>query len=63
MTGGDDGLRGSQYWRERAEEARARAGEMRSADAESAMLDIAAMYEIGLPSGRPGPSRRINLGR
>ena len=45
MTGGDDGLRGSQYWRERAEEARARAGEMRSADAESAMLDIAAMYE------------------
>ena len=46
MTSGDDGLRGSQYLHERAEEARARAGEMRSADAESAMLDIAAMYEL-----------------
>ena len=45
MTSRDDELRSSQYWRKRAEEARVRAGEMRSADAESAMLDIAAMYE------------------
>ena len=45
MTSGDDGPRGSRYWRRRAEEARARAGELGSGDAESAMLDIAAMYE------------------
>ena len=45
MTSRDNELRSSHYWRERAEEARVRAGEMRSADAETAMLDIAAMYE------------------
>ena len=45
MTSADNGLRGSHYWRERATEARVAAGEMRSAVDESAMLDIAAMYE------------------
>ena len=45
MTSTDDGLRGSGYWHERAEEARSKAEEMRSGDAQSAMLDIAAMYE------------------
>ena len=30
MTSTDDGLRNSSYWRERAEETRAKAGEMRS---------------------------------
>jgi len=41
----DDGLRSSSYWRERAEEARAKAEEMRSGDAQSTLLDIAAMYD------------------
>ena len=41
----DDGLRSSSYWRARAEETRAKAGEMRSGDAQSALLDIAAMYD------------------
>ena len=41
----DDGLRSSGYWRARAEETRAKAGEMRSGEADSAMLDIAAMYD------------------
>jgi len=41
----DDGMRSSSYWRERAEETRAKAGEMRSGDAQSALLDIAAMYD------------------
>ena len=41
----DDGLRSSGYWRARAEETRAKAGEMRSGDAQSALLDIAAMYD------------------
>jgi hypothetical protein len=45
MTSRDNELRSSQYWRGRAEEARIRAGEMRSPSAESSMLDIAAMYE------------------
>ena len=41
----DDGLRSSEYWRARAEEVRAQAEEMRSGDAQSALLDIAAMYD------------------
>jgi hypothetical protein len=45
MTSRDNELRSSHYWRERAEEARVKAGEMRSHTAEIAMLDIAAMYE------------------
>jgi hypothetical protein len=45
MTSRDNELRSSHYWRERAEEARVRAGEMRSPTAEVTMLDIAAMYE------------------
>jgi hypothetical protein len=45
MTIKDGALRSSKYWRARAEETRAKAGEMRSGEAESAMLDIAAMYD------------------
>jgi hypothetical protein len=45
MTSQDDGLRSSKYWRERAEETRAEAGEMPCGDAQSALLDIAAMYD------------------
>jgi hypothetical protein len=45
MTSTDDGLRGSGYWHERAEEVRSKAEEMHSGDAQSAMLDIAAMYD------------------
>jgi hypothetical protein len=41
----DDGLRSSQYWRERAAEARARAGEMRDKENEIIMRGIAAMYD------------------
>jgi hypothetical protein len=41
----DDGLRSSSYWRERAEEVRTKAEEMRGGDAQSAMLDIAAMHD------------------
>ena len=45
MTINDDGLRSSGYWRERAEETRAKAAEMRSDDLQSAMLGIAAVYD------------------
>lgn len=45
MTIKDDGLRSSAYWSARAEETRAKAGDMSSGDAQSALLDIAAMYE------------------
>ena len=45
MASTDDGSRNSSYWRERAAETRAKAGEMRGGDAQSAMLDIAAMYD------------------
>ena len=41
----DDGVRNSGYWRARAEETRAKAEEMRGGDAQSALLDIAAMYD------------------
>jgi hypothetical protein len=41
----EDGLRSSGYSRERAEEVRTKAEEMHSGDAQSAMLDIAAMYD------------------
>jgi hypothetical protein len=45
MTIKDDGLRSSKYWHDRADEARAKANEMRSGDAQSVMLDIAARYD------------------
>jgi hypothetical protein len=45
MTIKDDGLPSSSYWCERADEARAKAEEMRSGEAEAALLDIAAMYD------------------
>ena len=45
MASTDDELRSSAYWRERAAGTRAKAGEMRSGDAQSALLDIAAMYD------------------
>ena len=45
MTSTDGELRSSAYWRARAEETRAKAEEMRSGDAQSALLDIAAMYD------------------
>jgi hypothetical protein len=41
----DDGLWTSEYWRDRAEEARARAGEMRDPEAKTTMLRIAEMYD------------------
>jgi len=44
MTSTDHGLRSSAYWRERAEKTRAKAGEIPCGDAQSALLDIAAMY-------------------
>jgi hypothetical protein len=45
MSSKGDGLRTSQYWRERAEEARARAAEMRDKEAEIMMRGIAAMCD------------------
>ena len=45
MSSTEDRLRSSGYWRDRAEEVRAKAGEMPGGDAQSALLDIAAMYE------------------
>ena len=45
MTSTDNRLRRSEYWLERAEETRAKAGEIPSGDAQSALLDIAAMYD------------------
>ena len=44
MTIKDDGVRSSRYWRQRAEETRAKALQMRG-DAQSALLDIAALYD------------------
>jgi hypothetical protein len=41
----DHGLRNSQYWLERAEEARARAEEMLDEEAQTLMLSIAQMYD------------------
>lgn len=40
-----DGLRSPRYWLDRADEAVTRAAEMRDADAETTMLEIARMYE------------------
>jgi hypothetical protein len=45
MSSKGDGLRTSQYWREPAEEARARAAEMRDKEAEIMMRGIAAMHD------------------
>jgi hypothetical protein len=44
MTDNDE-LHTSAYWRDRAEEARVKAGEMRSHDAERSFLEIARMYD------------------
>jgi hypothetical protein len=41
-----DGLRSSDYWQERAEEARARAEEMSDAEARATMLNIAYLYGL-----------------
>jgi hypothetical protein len=41
-----DGLRSSEYWQERAEEARARADEMSDAEARATMLNIAYLYGL-----------------
>jgi hypothetical protein len=43
--GKNDGLRHSQYWDERAEEARARAEEGVDVEARALMLSIADMYD------------------
>jgi hypothetical protein len=45
MSSKGDGLRTSQYWREQAEEARARAADMRDKENEIMMRGIAAMYD------------------
>jgi pyruvate-formate lyase len=42
----NDGLRSSDYWQERAEEARARAEEMSDAEARATMLNIAYLYGL-----------------
>jgi hypothetical protein len=41
----NDGLRHSEYWQERAEEARARAEEMGDPEAKATMLNIAYLYD------------------
>ena len=41
----DKGLWTSKYWRDRGEEARTRASEMKDADAKATMERVAAMYE------------------
>jgi|GraSoiStandDraft_4_1057263.scaffolds.fasta_scaffold2032810_1 hypothetical protein len=41
----NDGLRTSDYWRERAEEARTRAEGLRDASAKETMLQIARTYD------------------
>ena len=42
---GSGGLHSSRYWRDRAEEARSRASEMRDDYAKSTMLGLANMYD------------------
>ena len=42
----NDGLRSSEYWQERGEEARARAEEMGDAEARTTMLSIAYLYDL-----------------
>jgi pyruvate-formate lyase len=42
----NDGLRHSEYWQERAEEARARADEMSDEKARATMLNIAYLYDL-----------------
>ena len=41
----NDGLRSSEYWQERGEEARARAEEMSDEEARATMLNIAYLYD------------------
>jgi hypothetical protein len=41
----NDGLRTSQYWRDRAQEARVRAGEMTDLEARATMERVATMYD------------------
>jgi hypothetical protein len=42
----DDGLRGSQYWKMRADESRARAEGMSAGEARVLMLRIVRMYDL-----------------
>jgi hypothetical protein len=42
----DRALQSAAYWRDRAEEARAKAGQMHSEDARSTMLGIAHGYDL-----------------
>jgi hypothetical protein len=42
----NDGLRSSDYWQERGEEARVRAEEMGDAEARTTMLSIAYLYDL-----------------
>jgi len=42
----NDGLRSSEYWQERGEEARARAEETSDAEARATMLSIAYLYDL-----------------
>ena len=46
MNKGDSGLHGAKYWRDKAEEARAMAGEMRDPVAKALMTDIARKYDL-----------------
>jgi len=41
----DDSVRASEYWKKRAEESRARAGDMPPGEARVLMLEIARMYD------------------
>jgi len=41
----DDGQRSAAFWRDRAEEARAYAAEMASADGKKWMLEVAGLYD------------------
>ncbi len=54
-----DGLRSSDYWRERAEEARARAEGMHDAGAKETLLRIARTYDAMAQraAGREGPQK------
>ena len=45
MAKDESGLRGAQYWRDKAEEARAMASQLRHPAARSVMTDIAQKYE------------------
>jgi hypothetical protein len=46
MMADDHGLQGSQYWKKRAEESRARVDEMPDSEARVLMRRIARMYDL-----------------